>query len=126
MSKDTQIADCIRKATKENHQKGVHVLLWFSVDQAVLLAGQADCGGVDQGRHDVHVLRDDFVEEFLIPVEELHHVDVLVQVVVPAVDVAHHAKRLLVLVDDGRGQEPMDTQDLPLFQRESHTLYRET
>ena len=39
-----------------------------AVDEAKLLTGQADGGGVDQGHHLFHVLREQTVEQTLVPV----------------------------------------------------------
>ena len=61
--------------------------LRFFEGETKLLAGKAHSGGVDDGHQLHHVLGEHLVEEPLVPVEQVHHVDVLIQRVGKAADV---------------------------------------
>lgn len=54
----------------------VEDLLWPSEDVAILGAGQAHCGGVDDGHEGLDVLHQEPVEESLITLLDPHQVDV--------------------------------------------------
>lgn len=59
----------------------------FSKDEPVFQTSLPDSGRVYDGHHLLHIVGDDAVEQLLVPVLQPHQVDVLVQVVVPAVEV---------------------------------------
>ena len=74
--------------------------LRFFEGETKLLAGKAHSGGVDDGHQLHHVLGEELVEEPLVPVEQVHHVDVLVQRVGEPAEVPHAVLSLLFQVLD--------------------------
>ena len=54
------------------------------------------------------------IEEFLVAVLQRRQVDVLVQVVVPMVEIVDDSLGLLILGEDDRRQKSMDAHELPL------------
>ena len=71
--------------------------LGFLEGEAKLLAGEPDRRGVDDGHELLGVLRQQLVEELLVPLEQLDHVHVLVQRVLQPAEVLHAVGGLLVL-----------------------------
>ena len=71
--------------------------LGFLEGKAKLLAGKPHRGGVDDGHQLLGVLRQQLVEELLVPLQQLDHVHVLVERVLQATEVLHAVVGLLVL-----------------------------
>lgn len=93
-----------------------------AVDDAKLLAGQPDRGGVDDGHHVLHVLREDPVKETLVTILEPHEVDVLVEILRVALEVDEAELHLLRLgLETGRNKA-VEAESLTLCQGESHAL----
>ena len=84
----------------------------FSEDEAVLLTGQAYSRGVDDGHHDLNMLRDDAIKQLLVAVHQRHQVDVTVKVVLPHVEVRHGNSHLSVLVHEHWRHESVDSKQL--------------
>ena len=107
------------------YQISCYNLPWFPEDEAISLTGQAHGGRVDDRGDLLDVVADHLVEELLITVLEGRQVDVFVQVLPPPTDVGQHPVRLLLLGEDDRRKQAVDTHNLSLLQGERHALEEE-
>ena len=81
-----------------------------AIDMAVLLAGQADRGGVDDRAEALEVLDEQPVEEDFVAVQQGDQADVLFQRVALLEDVLQFHGDLLLDGEHGRGQETLDAK----------------
>ena len=72
-------------------------LPWFSVNETIFLAGQANSWCINDWHHELNILCDDTVEELLITILKANDVDVSIEIIVPPIEVLHDNVDLLIL-----------------------------
>jgi len=75
-------------------------VLWMTIEQSKVLAGEADRGCIDERQRHFHVVDDNSVEESFIACQQVHQVDVFVKIRGTSLDVQHGYLDLVFLAED--------------------------
>jgi len=97
-------------------------ILWMTKEQSKVQTGQANCWCVYKWQHHFNVIHDSSVEQALIACEQVHQVDVLVEVSGTSFNIQHSYLHLVVLTQHSWRQQAMDLQVLFLTHCKTPTL----
>ncbi|TVU31090.1 hypothetical protein EJB05_22759, partial [Eragrostis curvula] len=92
------------------------------VNDAVLLAGLADYGRVDDGKQLLDVVVDQLVEEVLVALLQVHHGDVALQRLLALTQVVHELLLLQLLRRQHRREQATEVVRVALLLREGQSL----